>query len=115
MLMNVMHALPQFQAKGSHRPATNTERQAAFRRRNPGYYQRLHAKRKAECLARVAQLAAVEQMPAPVLLTLPLPTWRLALPAPVVDPLLLEINALAEQLANTRVAQTISRPTTPGN
>ena len=54
---------------------TNTERQRRFRERNPGYYQRLHAKRRAALDAGFAQTfpatAAVEEkavlcLPAPV-------------------------------------------------
>ncbi len=82
---------------------TNTERQRAFRRRNPGYYQRLHAERRAAVRALSAQRVAVEQ--APAIVTIPLPTWRLALPAPVetlVFPGLQTIEALRVPASQAR-------------
>jgi hypothetical protein len=53
-------------------PTSNAERQREFRERHPGYYQRLHAKRRAEIKAALlaAQAAAEARTP-------------LALPAPV--------------------------------
>jgi hypothetical protein len=89
---------PVFYPRGYFPPVSNTERQREFRERNPGYYQRLHAKRRAEAKA----LAAERAVAAEVILTLPVPTWRLALPAPVVDPLLIELNALAAKHAEAR-------------
>jgi len=56
---------------------SNTERQRQFRKRNPGYYGRLHAKRRAESDARLyamaMQQAQLAQLPAPVPLMLPAP------------------------------------------
>ncbi len=95
-------------------PVSNTERQRQFRERNPGYYGRLHRKRKAAIRARLepiwaearaqahaeAQLAAAQ--PAPVLM----------LPAPGIDPLTSEIakcGALAESLKNESAAVEIAR------
>ena len=70
---------------------TATERQRRFRQRHPGYYGRLHARRRVASKARVevmklqaqAALPATAQtlaLPAP--LAIPIPV-RLALPAPV--------------------------------
>jgi hypothetical protein len=74
-------------------PVSNTERQREFRERNPGYYGRLHRKRKAEIEAHIAarkaaELALAEQqlplfLPAPVEATPTATPVRLALPAPV--------------------------------
>jgi hypothetical protein len=40
---------------------SNAERQRRFRERNPGYYGRLHARRRAEAKAAVAQRLAMAQ------------------------------------------------------
>src|SRR5687768_3474619 len=89
---------PVFYPRGHFPPVSNTERQREFRERNPGYYQRLHAKRRAEIKARAAQLEvaapAPAPVPAPVIYTIPVPTWRLALPAPVVLPVLPALNPI---------------------
>src|SRR5688572_1064043 len=111
MVMNVM--LTKMQFRGDHPPMTGAERQAAFRRRNPGYYQRLHAQRRAAVKERLAQLNAAEQTPAQVILTLPDPTVRLALPAPVIDPMLLDLNALAEKFSS--VPHPIARSAEPAD
>lgn len=42
----------------------NAERQREFRERNPGYYGRLHAKRRAETKARYAEYLAAERLKA---------------------------------------------------
>ena len=80
------------------RTLSNTERQRQFRERNPGYYGRLHAKRRAEVNAMIAQCAAEATAATPVplalaapVMTIPLPT-RLALPAPVEQPEIATIN-----------------------
>jgi len=65
---------------GSLRPAppkSNAERQREFRERNPGYYGRLHRKRKAEMLALLAQRASAEVVVAkrePLMLPAPVET-----------------------------------------
>ena len=64
-----------FQPRGTHPATSNTERQREFRERNPGYYGRLHRKRKAE---RLAHRAGVEFAAA-----LTRATKVLMLPAPV--------------------------------
>ena len=115
MGINVDHPTARFFLKGDFRPMTNAERQAEFRRRNPGYYQRLHAQRRAALKARMAQrkeaeraavmaMADAQAMPEPVTLTIPVPTFRLALPAPVVDPAVLAIDALAAKLVAQKLA-----------
>lgn len=79
---------------------TNAERQRRFRERNPGYYQRLHAKRRAGEKARAAELIAAAQamaakreplmLPAPVetieipgMTTIPIATAETIAPSPV--------------------------------
>jgi hypothetical protein len=62
-------------------PKSNTERQRLFRKRNPGYYQRLHAKRRAKIAAMVAAMNAV---PPETQQALAAPRQPLLLPAPVV-------------------------------
>lgn len=95
-------------------PMSNTERQRLFRERNPGYYGRLHRKRNAgikqmlkqqriaiqakaqaeyqalkkAALQAEAKFAIVNQLP-PISRMLPAP--------PPVDPLMMEIAALAEK------------------
>jgi hypothetical protein len=43
-------------------PVPNAERQRQFRERNPGYYGRLHARRRAEISASLAQQAAASEV-----------------------------------------------------
>ncbi len=80
---------------------SNYERQVAFRQRNPGYYRRLHRRRRAAEQARgvemeMAQAAATAAaLPA----ALPAPKPVLMLPAPVVDPITEQINAIRARLA----------------
>ena len=54
-------------------PMSNNERQRLFRERNPGYYGRLHAKRRAavRALAAARAAAAILVKPAPVMLPAP--------------------------------------------
>jgi hypothetical protein len=71
MVVNVMLSVPP--------PMSNAERQRQFRERNPGYYQRLHAKRRAEINARIeARLVATTQVMAakrePLMLPAPVET-----------------------------------------
>ena len=73
-------------------PIANIERQRQFRERNPGYYQRLHARKRAvikaglaEARARAAEPLALPAASEP--LALPAMPVRLALPAPVETPL----------------------------
>ena len=75
--------IPVFQPRGFHPPVSNTERQRQFRQRNPGYYQRLHAKRRAALKARIeAQtLADATAAAEPIKFTIPAHLLRPALPA----------------------------------
>ena len=57
---------------------TNTERQRQFRERNPGYYGRLHAKRKAALEAGIAPGTAPQ--PARASLMLPAPVETIEIP-----------------------------------
>jgi hypothetical protein len=59
-------------------PKTNAQRQREFRERNPGYYQRLHAKRRTMIAASLAQRRESEAAMAVMFAKLPL-----MLPAPV--------------------------------
>ena len=82
---------------------SNTERQRQFRERNPGYYGRLHRKRNAEIMARIAaRAAAAEAVPA-----MPAP---LMLPAPVQDLAMEALNALAASLKSKSAAEPVTIP-----
>jgi len=52
---------------------TNTERQRQFRKRNPGYYGRLHAKRRAQSKPTLYAMAMQQAEPARAPLMLPAP------------------------------------------
>ena len=84
-----MQPLPTFQPRGTHRPMTNAERQAEFRRRNPGYYGRLHAKRRAGVKARAAARAFAAEFAAELVKPMPL-----MLPAPVEMPVFPGMNTI---------------------
>lgn len=58
---------------------SNTERQRRFRKRHPGYYQRLHAKRRAGGKAAVARQRAEHQLKMAALAK----AWREAIVPPV--------------------------------
>lgn len=85
---------------------SNTERQRRFRKRNPGYYQRLHAKRKAavqalgEKLAREKAYREIIAPPEPRPMPLCLPAPEQVTP-PWVDQLSREIQSAATQRAET--------------
>jgi hypothetical protein len=68
-------------------PISNAERQRQFRERNPGYYGRLHAKRRAAVRAFAAQRAAVAA-------AIPARPTPLLLPAPVELLVILGLNAI---------------------
>lgn len=76
---------------------SNTERQRQFRERNPGYYGRLHARRRAASRPRQAQLIAAAQ-----------PTAKerqpLMLPAPVEVLEIPGLNAIPMTPGRERVA-----------
>ena len=82
-------------------PMSNTERQRRFRESHPGYYGRLHRKRRAGIKAMLARLWAEARVKAQAeaqaqASVTEVKRMPLMLPAPVVDPLAMEIAALAE-------------------
>jgi hypothetical protein len=82
---------------------SNGERQRRFRERNPGYYGRLHRKRKAEILAlHAARMAAAEAVVAK-----PEP---LRLPAHAQDPAMDALNALSAALKSDSTAERLTIP-----
>jgi hypothetical protein len=117
------YANPEFQARvvGKNR-VSNTERQRQFRMRNPDYYRNLQAKARAAMKARTAARIAAERAAAAEALALAAPVEAIAipeptalltpeafvelitrpaplmLPAPVVDPLIEELNQLRAKL-----------------
>ena len=89
------------------RPAprtTSTERVRQFRERNPDYDRRWKARREARLQARLAALRAQAVVPAekPVLM----------LPAPVADPAMDALNALAAKLKSGVAAEPLPIPAT---
>jgi hypothetical protein len=83
-----------------NRPMTNAERQAAFVKRHPGYYQKYKAQYRARRLqahARVKELYRQAEAIEAVHQALFAP-MRLALPAPTVPPLMEEINQMRQKL-----------------
>src|SRR5207247_851994 len=105
--------ISEFRVKGTSRRASGAQRMRDLRGRNPGYDRRYKAKRRAEFAAWVAALEArkaaafAEMLPRHTMLLLPAPPVRLALPAPVIDPTLAAINALATKRATQRILQPI--------
>jgi hypothetical protein len=90
---------------GRGAPMTNAERQRRFREEHPGYYQALHAKRRAEVKALIAERALAEVRAA----ALALPV-RLALPAPVEAILIPGMTTIpAKTAATPDLLQTIDR------
>jgi hypothetical protein len=103
-------------------PMTNAERQREFQQRHPGYdrrrkarlrdmVRRQAAKQRAELLAqaelaRTASAAAAAEV---MKLVCPIPLIQLALPAPVENPLLVEINNLAAMVGRTRERVEVAR------
>ena len=69
---------------------SNAERQRLFRERNPGYYGRLHRRRRAEGEARLAAMAAAAA-------AAPARAVPLMLPAPVEMPLFPGLNTIARK------------------
>ena len=105
---------------------SNVERQRRFRARHPGYFNKYNGRRKAMRLATTAKMraeilameaearAAAQAPPAP--LALPVKPI-LMLPAPVQDPVVAEIDALAASLrARSDLARTpLTHPVTPAS
>lgn len=87
---------------------TNAERQRKFQKAHPGYdarrkkTSRASAKRGALLLLKAMKAKFAAEVEAQ---TLTPAKPFLMLPAPVVDPLMAEINALAEKLARARAAE----------
>jgi len=76
-------------------PKSNTERQRQFRERNPGYYGRLHARRRAAMDADVVRLLAAAQATA-------VKREPLALPAPLVAIEIPGMNTIPAMCAEDR-------------
>jgi hypothetical protein len=70
--------LPTIQVRGRSSAKSNAERQRDFRARHPGYYQRIHAARRARTKAYVTQVREIER-----LMRAMFPPLPLMLPAPV--------------------------------
>lgn len=96
----------QFQSKPYFQAMSNTERQRQFRERNPGYYGRLHRKRKAEMEAYAA--ARQTEQRAAVQVTEEVKT-PLALPAPAIVFTFEGINAIPTTKVESREAVIIPR------
>src|SRR5688500_12239052 len=75
-------------------PMSNAERQRHFRERNPGYYGRLHAKRRAAVRALATARAAASATAAK--------SAPLMLPAPVEMIVIPGLNAIPQTLAAAR-------------
>ena len=71
---------PSFQVRGTVPAMSNAERQRQFRQRNPGYYGRLHAKRRAAVRALAAARAAAATPARAEPLMLPAPAELLIIP-----------------------------------
>jgi hypothetical protein len=76
---------------------TSTERVQQFRARNPGYDRRWKSRKRGKPNARLAVLQA--QAAAAAAAVAPAKTPMLLLPAPVQDPMMAEMDALAASLA----------------
>jgi hypothetical protein len=79
-------------------PMSNTERQRQFRERNPGYYGRLHARRRAGENVAAAQLQAAAQAMAMKRepLALPAPAEKLEIPGMNMIPAIPALSQLDE-------------------
>jgi hypothetical protein len=78
-------------------PMSNTERQRKFRERNPGYYGRLHARKRAGVKAAPAAKKVMAVATAPLTtkpLALPRPRAVLMLPAQGEIPVISGLNAI---------------------
>jgi hypothetical protein len=98
---------PHFQPRGRRRPKTGAERAADVRRRHPDYNRNYKAKRRAACLALMRatwpQVGVEEKQVEQVAVVWP-PKPVLMLPAPVVDPLMLEIEQMRARLKALQAA-----------
>src|SRR5687768_6139066 len=87
-----------FQPRGSHPPVSNTERKRQFRERNPGYYARIQAKKRAASKAYVAAMLQKERAMAAMLAK----SKQLLLPAPVELFVIPGVNAIPQTLTAAR-------------
>jgi hypothetical protein len=88
---------------------SNNARQRAFRKRNPGYYNKYYARKKASLKRdlQIAQAAAIAEANAANEATAAQP---LMLPAPAIDPLMAEINAMTASLLTPLTEQPVEMP-----
>src|SRR5688500_11360566 len=93
-----MQPTPVFYPRGSFPPVSNTERQREFRERNPGYYARIQAKKRAACKARVAAMLDAQRATAALLAK----SRQLMLPAPVELFVIPGVNAIPQTPAAAR-------------
>src|SRR5687768_14335559 len=93
-----MQPTPVFYPRGYFPPVSNTERQRQFRERNPGYYARIQAKKRAASKAHVAAIRAAERAAAAMLAK----SRQLMLPAPVELPVIPGMNAIPDTLPELR-------------
>src|SRR5687767_11414339 len=87
-------------------PMSNAERQRQFPEGNPGYYGRLHAKRRAAVRAMVAERVAAAQVAAAA----PAKRAPLLLPAPVEMLLIPGLDAIPATLAELRERAAVPIP-----
>lgn len=100
---------------------SNTERQRRFRAANPNYFNKYNNRKKARRIAgqKKAMAIILENMKARMAQAQPatpltlLPKMPLMLPAPVQDPLMAEIDALAASLAARNTGDCQSAPFLP--
>jgi len=97
MAVDMQH-MPTFQPRGSHPPVSNTERQRQFRERNPGYYARIQAKKRAASKAYVAAMQERQRAMAAMLAK----SRQLLLPAPVELFVIPGVNAIPQTLTAAR-------------
>ena len=71
---------------------SNTERQRQFRQRNPGYYGRLHAKRRAAEDALLHTMTVEQAQPARAVLMLPAPVEQVVFADRATIPTLAELR-----------------------
>lgn len=100
---------------------SDLERQRVFQARHPGYDRRRKARERAASkryvmqLRRAATVAALIEAQAaeatPVVVATPVPVvTRLALPAPVVDPVIAELDALRQAVSSREREAVLVRP-----
>ncbi len=90
---------------GRNAPAmTNTERQRLFRKRNPGYYRRLHAKRRAHATAMTSPMHAKQSQAAQAPLMLPAPVEPILIPGLSAIPTMTELERQREAILIERPA-----------